>query len=50
MVEIGGWPMLWHIMNIYAAHGFSEFVVALGYRGEAIKDYFLELPQSTRTI
>jgi glucose-1-phosphate cytidylyltransferase len=40
LVEIGGYPMLWHIMNIYAAHGFSEFVVALGYRGSSIKDYF----------
>ena len=41
MVEIGGRPILWHIMNIYAAHGFREFVVALGYKGEVIKDYFL---------
>ena len=41
MVEIGGKPILWHIMNLYAAEGFEEFVVALGYRGEAIKDYFL---------
>ena len=41
MVEIGGKPMLWHIMNIYAAHGFQEFIVALGYKGEVIKDYFL---------
>ncbi len=41
MVEIGGKPMLWHIMNIYAAYGFKEFVVALGYKGEIIKDYFL---------
>ena len=41
MVEIGGKPILWHIMNIYAAHGFQEFVIALGYRGEIIKDYFL---------
>lgn len=41
MVEIGGQPILWHIMQIYAAHGFKEFVVALGYKGEAIKDYFL---------
>jgi glucose-1-phosphate cytidylyltransferase len=41
MVEVGGHPMLWHIMNIYAAHGFTEFIVALGYRGEVIKDYFL---------
>ncbi len=41
MVEIGGKPMLWHIMNIYAAAGFDEFVIALGYKGEAIKEYFL---------
>lgn len=41
MVEIGAKPMLWHIMNLYAAQGFSEFIVALGYRGESIKEYFL---------
>lgn len=41
MVEIGDKPMLWHIMNIYAAHGYKEFVIALGYKGEIIKDYFL---------
>jgi glucose-1-phosphate cytidylyltransferase len=41
MVEIGGHPMLWHIMNIYAHHGHREFVVALGYRGQVIKEYFL---------
>lgn len=41
MVEVGGHPMLWHIMNIYAAAGFTEFLVALGYKGEFIKDYFL---------
>lgn len=41
MVEIGGSPMLWHIMKIYASHGFKEFVVALGYRPEVVKDYFL---------
>jgi len=41
MVEIGGKPILWHIMNIYAANGFTEFIVALGYRAEFIKDYFL---------
>jgi glucose-1-phosphate cytidylyltransferase len=41
MVEIGGKPILWHILNIYAAHGFQEFVVALGYKGEFVKDYFL---------
>lgn len=41
MVEIGGHPVLWHIMNIYAAQGYKEFVVALGYKGEVIKNYFL---------
>jgi glucose-1-phosphate cytidylyltransferase len=42
MVEIGGRPILWHIMRHYAHHGFTEFVVALGYKGEAIKHYFLD--------
>lgn len=41
MVEVGGKPILWHLMNIYGAHGFQEFIVALGYKGEVIKDYFL---------
>jgi glucose-1-phosphate cytidylyltransferase len=41
MVEIGGKPMLWHIMSIYGAHGVNDFIVALGYRGEVIKEYFL---------
>jgi glucose-1-phosphate cytidylyltransferase len=41
MVEIGGYPILWHIMKIYAQAGFREFVVALGYKGEIVKDYFL---------
>ncbi|MGK5094973.1 glucose-1-phosphate cytidylyltransferase [Deltaproteobacteria bacterium TL4] len=41
MVEIGGHPMIWHIMNIYAHYGYHEFVVALGYKGDVIKDYFL---------
>lgn len=40
MVEIGGKPMLWHIMGIYADHGFKSFLVACGYRGEMIKEYF----------
>lgn len=42
MVYVGGRPILWHIMNIYAAAGFKEFVVALGYRSEVIKEYFLD--------
>jgi len=41
MVEIGGRPILWHIMKSYAVHGFTDFVVCLGYKGEIIKDYFL---------
>jgi glucose-1-phosphate cytidylyltransferase len=41
MVEVGGKPILWHIMNIYAAHGVEEFIIALGYKAEVIKDYFL---------
>lgn len=41
MVEIGGKPILWHIMKIYAHFGYSDFVLALGYRGDYIKDYFL---------
>jgi glucose-1-phosphate cytidylyltransferase len=40
MVEIGGKPLLWHIMNIYSARGFDDFVVACGYKGEYIKEYF----------
>ena len=41
MVEIGGKPILWHIMNIYAVHGINEFIIALGYKGEYIREYFL---------
>jgi glucose-1-phosphate cytidylyltransferase len=41
LVEIGGRPILWHIMKLYAHHGFRDFVLALGYRGTMIKDYFL---------
>jgi glucose-1-phosphate cytidylyltransferase len=41
MVEIGGKPMLWHIMNIFWTHGFNEFIIALGYKGETIKEFFL---------
>jgi glucose-1-phosphate cytidylyltransferase len=40
MVEIGGKPLLWHIMRIYAAHGHKDFFVACGYKGELIKEYF----------
>lgn len=61
MVEIGGRPMLWHVMSIYAAHGFREFVIACGYRGGVIKQYFsdffhhhsdwtVELKSGARTV
>src|SRR5436309_10750368 len=42
MVEVGGRPLLWHIMKLYAAHGLNEFVCCLGYRGAMIKQYFLD--------
>lgn len=41
LVEVGGKPILWHIMKIYAQYGFNEFVLTLGYKGNMIKDYFL---------
>lgn len=44
MVEIGGQPMLWHLMQLYAAHGHKDFLVACGYKGELIKEYFRNLP------
>jgi glucose-1-phosphate cytidylyltransferase len=40
MVEIGGKPILWHIMKMYSAHGLTEFVICLGYKGYMIKEYF----------
>lgn len=43
MVEIGGRPILWHLMNIYSSAGFTEFIIACGYRQEVIKDYFRSL-------
>jgi glucose-1-phosphate cytidylyltransferase len=45
MVEIGGRPILWHIMKIYASHGFNEFILALGYKGEFIKNFFINYHQ-----
>uniref|UniRef100_UPI0035CC9801 glucose-1-phosphate cytidylyltransferase n=1 Tax=uncultured Sphingomonas sp. TaxID=158754 RepID=UPI0035CC9801 len=41
MVEIGGKPILWHIMKIYSAHGINDFVICCGYKGYIIKEYFL---------
>src|SRR5690349_1523285 len=42
LVEIGGRPILWHIMKHYSRYGFNEFVLALGYKGDQIKRYFLD--------
>ena len=41
LVEIGSMPILWHIMKIYAHHGLTDFVICCGYKGNLIKDYFL---------
>lgn len=40
MIEIGGKPILWHIMKIYSAHGINDFIICLGYKGYVIKEYF----------
>jgi len=50
MVEIGGRPILWHLMNMYSSAGFDEFVVALGYRQDVIKDYFRSLYATTNDM
>lgn len=50
MVEIGDQPILWHIMKIYSAHGFNEFVISLGYKGEVIKDYFINYRYRTHNL
>ncbi|HRH56418.1 MAG TPA: NTP transferase domain-containing protein, partial [Chitinophagales bacterium] len=41
MVEIGGKPILWHIMKIYSHYGFNDFIICLGYKGYVIKEYFM---------
>lgn len=50
MVEIGGRPMLWHIMHLYAHHGLNEFVLALGYKAEMIREYFVRYHQVSRDL
>ncbi len=52
MIEIGGKPIIWHIMKLYSAYGFNEFVICLGYKGYMIKEYFANyfLHQSDLTI
>lgn len=41
LIEIGEFPIIWHIMKLYSAYGFNEFIICLGYKGHLIKDYFL---------
>ena len=41
MVNVGGKPILWHIMKVYAHYGYTDFILALGYKGNIIRDYFL---------
>ncbi len=52
MVEIGGKPILWHIMKIYSHYGFNDFIICLGYKGEVIKEYFINyyIRQSDITV
>ena len=50
MVEVGGRPILWHIMKHYAHYGFKEFFIALGYKGEIIKKFFLDYPCITSNM
>ena len=49
MVEIGGKPIIWHIVKYYSSFGFSEFIILLGYKGYVIKEFFLIII-STRAI
>ena len=50
MIEIGGLPILWHIMKSYAVYGVREFVLALGYKGEMIKDFFVNYRHRSRSL
>ena len=50
MVEIGGYPILWHIMKIYSAYGINEFIPTLGYKGEVIKNYFINYQNANTNI
>ena len=50
MVPIGGQPILWHIMKLFAAHGHKEFILCLGYKGEVIKDYFRNYQWNTSDV
>ena len=48
LVEVGGFPILWHIMKIYSSYGYNDFILCLGYKGHLIKDFFLNYENRTR--
>ena len=50
MIEIGGKPILWHIMKIYSAHGINDFVICCGYKGYLIKEYFANYSLHTSDV
>jgi len=50
MVEIGGWPILWHIMKLYSHHGVNDFVICCGYKGYTIKEYFANYALHTSDV
>src|SRR5579885_1819047 len=50
LVKIGNMPILWHIMKIYSHYGFKEFILCLGYKGEMIKEYFLNFEEMTNNF
>src|SRR6187402_3592628 len=50
MIEIGGKPILWHIMKIYSAHGVNDFIICCGYKGYVIKEYFSNYPLHTSDV
>lgn len=50
MAPIGDRPILWHIMKTYSAHGFNDFVLLLGYKGNSIRDFFLNFAAFTHDI
>ena len=50
MVEIGGMPLLWHIMKTYSAYGINDFVICCGYKGTIIKEYFEDLKSKSWNV
>src|SRR5512136_24531 len=50
LVEVGGRPIIWHVMRIFSAHGFNRFILALGYQGDQIRRYFAEYDTMLRDV